>query len=718
MGRYFIYCLLVICISANSQQLPFKKYSVEDGLISKEITALIRDDKGLLWVGTPFGVNWFDGKNFYVPPLELKTGQLYVTNFFKDRQGFLWILTFYNGLYKFDNSRFTNYLPAARLEHNSNSIFDMVEVDTNRYLVATDQNMFWFDGSRFTVFDTARAELKVQFTSVASPASNTIVFGNDHGLYWYHFKNNRWVGAKVLHDNAINDLFADGDSLWISTSKGLYLYERPFVLTGAPSRVYLAQQNTGTITKDTSGAIWVTSSGNIVHLANEKLTSYSPGSGVPKRIHKLYCGWENIHWIGTAEGLYKWYNSRYEYDDLHITGVNGLVSCLAKDNDNNVWIGTYDGLIKKKHGGYQSYSSIASSNLGYISWLYLSRNKQLYAGTTAGMIKIEKDKLLLIDSIRTSAICEDDSSVFWLGTIEGKIFRYDNKRLEEIKVDKIHKDFIDGIYRDQQGFLWIGYRGSGVKKYQMERGKLVLIKEFSANTGFADFRVRCAYPDRKGNIIFGTRTNGIFIFSTSDDDKYWHFNIKNGLSANWVKSISVGEHHQLYLATNNGVNTLAGDYDHPYINRLGIKDNSIPSETNAVLSDNGRLWIGMDGLLNYDLSGDATQRKTIPVYLTEINIDGQPDSSFIPYSRPVKTLRLNHNQHVIGFGFAGLQLTEDIIIHYRYMLQGLDKEWSQPTTRSYVSYNLKPGSYIFKVQARNGAGEWSRDAASYSFIIS
>jgi hypothetical protein len=43
--------------------------------------AVITDSRGLLWAGTAFGVNWFDGEKFSVAPIESKTGQLYVTRF-------------------------------------------------------------------------------------------------------------------------------------------------------------------------------------------------------------------------------------------------------------------------------------------------------------------------------------------------------------------------------------------------------------------------------------------------------------------------------------------------------------------------------------------------------------------------------------------------------------------------------------------------------------
>jgi len=719
MLKYFLYCLLVFCCNhAHCQLLPFKAYSLQDGLISKDITAVIRDDKGLLWVGTPFGLNWFDGKNFRTPSLQLKTGQLYITNFFKDSEGSVWTLTFYNGLYRFRNNRFTNYLPAAMLESNANNVFDMVEIGKNLYLVATDQNIYWFNGSTFTLFDSTRSDLNVQFTSIACLEDRSIVFSNNHGLFWYRFEKDRWIfHSKTLRDHVINDLFPNGDDLWIATNRGLLLYKKPFLLDFGPTQIYFPKQNTGSITKDSGAGLWLGVSGNICHLENDHVATYTPANGIPSGIKQIFCDAENIKWIATGEGLYKLFKEHYQYDKLETAGVNRLVTQLEKDRDGNLWIGTYEGLAKKAGPDYIPYKKVNEKNIGYVSWLHQCRNEKFYAGTDAGMVEIKNDMIFPKENIQTTVMFEDDSSFLWLGTIKGKIFRYAHEKLEELQPNKHHPDFIDGIYKDKKGFLWVGYRGSGIKKYRLQQKNLTAVREFSTTTGFSDLRVRCASPDQKGNIIFGTRTNGIFIFSTTDDSRHWHINSKDGLSANWVKAIAIDESNRLYLATNDGINVLSGNYDKPVIDHLNFDDNTVPSEANSIFYDDSKLWIGTNGLLLYDPAKDRKDKTGPPVFITQININGQPDSSFIPYSVDNRTLKLNYNQNIVAFEFAGIYLKKEVNLHYRYMLQGQDYTWSLPTERTYVSYNLPPGRYVFRVQARPDKGEWSSTPATYSFLI-
>jgi signal transduction histidine kinase len=57
-------------------------------------------------------------------------------------------------------------------------------------------------------------------------------------------------------------------------------------------------------------------------------------------------------------------------------------------------------------------------------------------------------------------------------------------------------------------------------------------------------------------------------------------------------------------------------------------------------------------------------------------------------------------------------------LRYQYMLEGADREWSQPTEQQTVNYaNLAPGSYRFLVRAINADGVPSSQPASVSFRV-
>ena len=61
------------------------------------------------------------------------------------------------------------------------------------------------------------------------------------------------------------------------------------------------------------------------------------------------------------------------------------------------------------------------------------------------------------------------------------------------------------------------YRTHGIRKYSDRKNHtpLKLSKEYSSQTGFPDLRIRCSFADKEWELLFGTRTKGVFIVSGS-----------------------------------------------------------------------------------------------------------------------------------------------------------------------------------------------------------
>ena len=143
--RYIlIACCSLLLYKIPAQVLPVKHYSAADGLSSNVIKALYQDKRNIIWVGTNNGLNWFDGTHFYAPPILPKTGQLYIVNIKNDDSDNIWLCTYYNGLYKYADNRFENFLPdPVNLSSGANNVFDIVQWSDSEYIVATDYSVFF-----------------------------------------------------------------------------------------------------------------------------------------------------------------------------------------------------------------------------------------------------------------------------------------------------------------------------------------------------------------------------------------------------------------------------------------------------------------------------------------------------------------------------------------------------------------------------------------------
>ncbi len=70
-------CTLFIFLNtrtASGQQYPYQHFTVQDGLIQQQVTALHKDSRGYLWVGTKFGLSAGSkiksDKLVYLPPFQ------------------------------------------------------------------------------------------------------------------------------------------------------------------------------------------------------------------------------------------------------------------------------------------------------------------------------------------------------------------------------------------------------------------------------------------------------------------------------------------------------------------------------------------------------------------------------------------------------------------------------------------------------------------------
>ena len=719
MLRYLKY-LILFTLCANklfAQFLPFKNYSSKDGLISDRVTSVTRDEKGLLWIGSPFGVNWFDGKRFTKPDIPIRSGQLYVTNFFKDDQNNIWVLSFYNGIYQYKDSKFKNFLPDSTIESISNSVFDMLQYDSDHYLLATDQNIFWFNGNTFSFFDKQNPLLNVQFSSIALVKNEWLFLGHPHGMFIYKYENNKWkFSGEVFKHIAINKIFLDQNNTWIATNKGLLFFDDPSkIISEKADKILFDKIMISDVTKATKGELWI-SADKLYKLKDNSTTNYNLSNGLPAIPGKIYVDEEEIIWMCSGKGLIKMAKQNYEFYDLRNGPAHSMINGFAYDENNDLWFATYDGFGKKVNEEMKAYRSLNGKHIGYVSWFQETKNYGLLAGSASGILSIKNDRVFLKHKINTTKAFEDKHGIIWIGTENGVIYKLEKDSLQEVPLQPHLPDYIDAVYIDSNDYLWIGYRGSGIRKYEFVNDNWNLLKEFSKNTGNKDLRIRCSYADNKGNILFGTRTNGLFIISLADNNKTWHINTSQGLSANWVRSI-VADRDDLYLATNQGLNILSGSYDQPMIRKINTLNDELGEQTTTVLPANNKVWIGTeDGIIEYLPQSDKIRTATPRIYITELSINGISDS-LVPVYFSSANKRLPAGRNVIAFEFTGINLYDEAPLQYRYMLEGQDNDWIYSGERNFVSYNLQAGNYTFKAEAKNEFGEWSKQPAIFNFII-
>jgi ligand-binding sensor domain-containing protein/two-component sensor histidine kinase len=729
MRWLFVYIIVsLFCLCARAQLMPFKNYGIRDGLNDNNVQAVIRDDRGLLWVGTDFAVSWFDGKRFYQPQIKTNVGQLYVTGFYKDRSGTVWVLTFFNGIYKYQNGHFINFIVDKKLTNSAtNPVTEMLQISVNKYIMLINDGAYLFDGLSFSLFDAGNALLKPNVNAVQQLPDGTILFSTDRGIIQYTYSNGvaKFIGH-FLDNSRITKTLVAQKQLWVLSNDGLLAFNtnNPTAFS-TPAKTYFKANKIRSITADKGGAIWAFTDNGTMWAPNDtvfkikdgKTTQYLKRNGLPENIQQLYCDNEGLIWFANRKGVTVLGDEYYEFNAVRNAGINEPVMSLVTDAQNNLWAGTVDGLVRQKNGSYAFYRTINSQQVGYVNWLSKDKSGSFSAATSAGLLNISDGLIKKRFDIPASVIDTDEKKQTWIGGLSGDIWVVNNNVLSKLKIKHFVSEMVVCIHPVNDA-LWVGYRDLGIVKYKIKKDSLLFDREYSAATGFNDIRIRSSTKDKNGNIVWGTRTNGIFVISGTTGTLVAHLSTKNGLNANWVKGMYCDDAGKLYLATNNGINVVSGGYRSPLVRYIKINDDNINRETNCILNTGPAFYVGTnEGILKWmpaKLHKDSIAPR---IYFTKINIPGLKTFAINPYNTISGEVKMSSDEHFISFEFAGVCLKNPENVRYHYLLNGQDNEWGPITEHNDVAYNLKPGDYTFKVAAENADGIWSRQPAIFHFII-
>ncbi len=151
----------------------------------------------------------------------------------------------------------------------------------------------------------------------------------------------------------------------------------------------------------------------------------------------------------------------------------------------------------------------------------------------------------------------------------------------------------------------------------------------------------------------------------------------------------------------------------PHVTGINILDRVHLFQDKKALS---KQTAAIDTIWKADLSS-VYENKLLPAnnYLDENKIEW--DSTGQAYHLPIN-LRLPYHQNYLSFTFAAPNFSSPDKVKYRYILEGIDKNWgpisSYPFSENYR--DLPPGKYTFKVASMGMNRKWSAPA-EFAFTI-
>jgi ligand-binding sensor domain-containing protein/signal transduction histidine kinase len=733
---------LFLCCVLHAQQLPFRTFTSRDGLPRSEVHTLCQDSLGYIWCGTFDGFSRYDGASFANYEIPGGLGANAVNSLFPVAGGKLWVATNGGGLSRWDDGRIRRYLvnPEDPLSQE-NRVNVVCTFGSGMILAGTDRGAFLFDGERFERFRPGSISASTAVDLLFRDRSGAIWIGTSAGM----FVMNDSAGSPCRrldipdspHVNAIAGDTAGG--IWFATDAGIRRLTRgdrpaelPRVMQPPFPLRALSRTRARALLVDRQGALWIgTDEDGLFRYSAGHLTNYTTTNGLPaSRVSSLMEDRESNIWVATNAGLCRLGTRRIVNYTLSGKLAHIYVSAIAQDPAGRIWFGTPYGLTSLRGERFTNYSVTDGLYSGYILSLLVDRAGTVWIGTGGGLNRASGGRILRdpwnpAGSGRTTVMrsfFQDRDANVWVGWERGfSVFR--GRRVTDFLLpDSLLNTLVVALCRGPGGSLWVGTQGEGLFRYSVgsdASGHLTVRSSghYGRKEGLTDVNIRSLLADREGTLWVGTRYGGAerLFFSGDSVCRIAQYGSAEGLAGDWVMQMLQDHDGNLWFATNRGVDRLPVNGGMQAV-RLNATHGMAGDDAEALCEDrDGQIWIGAtNGVTRYSPGEEQAVRVPPPVYLQRFQVLGLDDSLALGRG----TADLGFDQHSVSFEYIGLSYTDETAVRYRYMLEGIDPEWSPPTVRRYVTYaHLPPGSYTFRVAACAGETGWSPHPASFSFRI-
>jgi len=720
-------------------------WRVEDGLPQSTVTCIAQSADGYLWLGTQNGLVRFDGVKFRVfdenNTPAIKNSR--IVRLLSDKDGTLWVGTEHSGLVCLRNGQFTSYeVPGRGTTHDYARVF-CHDREGALWQVSCEWQLIKFLNGQFTVSSDSWSLSSPAAHALTCDVEGQIWVGTDSELavlqegrfqpVWGRmneknfqvdflspsrgggawvaangrlrkFEAGHWtidLGAYTWTNWPIYDLYEDRENrLWVATlGSGLFRYDTNGEVLHLTSQSGLPTDFVRCVTEDREGNIWVgTEGGGLCRLKQSIFQTYGVKQGLASdQVMAVAAAQDGGLWIGTdGDGLDHWKDGKVQHYGLNEGLGNGHAWSVIQDHHGIVWVGTWDGIYELDGGKFSGLSD--GQTIGWqVLAMYEDTEGNLWLGQQAfqGITQLRNGKRTVVKIPGTSAnldvrsFIEDHDGNLWVGTSEDGLYRMkDGKFTHFGRKGGLGSNSIWCLYVDDQGVLWVGTCGGGLSRWQ--NGHFIT---WTTKNGLVNNVICQILEDARGNLWLGSY-GGIFRInkqelnqSTSDPDRDVHcvgYNLEDGLPS------------------------------------LECEGGFQPS---GYRSHDGRLWFPtIKGLVV--VNPERGSRNSLPptVVIEDVIANGTPNSETRESGKASVGLSGNTsippgNQR-IEFQFTALSFSAPTGVHFKYRLEGLEKDWEDAgTKRAAVYSHVPPGIYHFRVIACNVDGVWNEKGATVAVAV-
>jgi ligand-binding sensor domain-containing protein len=711
-------------------------------LSSNQVIQLFEDEKGRVWISTHD-----NGISVYNP--ETNRFKRYVYNsknpnglpgnnptaMCKDADGALWIGFFGKGLARYnatDDSFELKSFDISNQLYNFNEVMDVEGDGEGTLWISTRVGLVKFnpktgDFSRIEQLEAngqKRSDKNLFLKLHISKEGNVFIGSWVNGIYEYNPRTTSWKQHLIDHEkraaigysNKVNDfLFLDSQTKILFTSYyhgfGILDYS-----TGAIEYLKLDNER-WTRTPGVETGICLYDSGKHIFMGTN--TGFSRLTERPKEI-------------------FEYDGSELKYDFEH--GVNVLSAFIQSPHDSILYGGTYyrnglyafsnrtgklKGLVPlKDYNGVLVINGIIQSEQDH-SIYYLASSQGLLQFNSSIPDNLTRVSLPF-EGLTGNYIWSmdyDASGALWLATSNG-LFAWD-ARLNSVadyseifrKTSELSSFNLIQLFVDHDGRLWCVTDTRRLFCFDPKQGICKKYNSESSATSILKGSAESVLQDKEGRIWINMFSIGLACLTPSTDSIHY-ITAADGLLSGRILSMTFDGSGNLWALSDKGVSVL--NTGNMHIRNFTKKQGLEIADANVIeYQPDGTMLIGgRDYAWRFLPSALLAGNEQGEIYITGIEVLSRPYTPFTHYNA-LDTLHLSYTENDIRILFTVPDIGSDVDYYYYYSkADGIDHDWVLHGKEGVASYSqLRNGTYLIRLRAKNGAGEWCTDERVIVVVI-
>lgn len=719
---------VIFCTQVLAQEIPFYRYTTNDGLPSSTVYESFQDSRGFVWVATEFGPCRYDGNQFKQYSVRDGLHVNDVWGFYEDSQNRIWIKSFSPNL---------TYILKDSVHHVM--LEQSTEGKTIKSIAEDYEGNCWFNFEDLMLTLSTNGEVKV---IVPNRPDSTFIGQTPHGKWFLSnrvfccddgtsVKKHPWPPDNIEQPIGLPQyldgkwvIFFTESIVWFNPSSGRFTTVKLDSIPGIPSMHQVIYQMDNHQTTD---KFWLGTSDGCYSLSHDLKTIQKNPFQTPYYFTHVNRDRDGNMWLSTSgDGLLF-----YPAISLQLNMVNYSLTkeqkgekilSITNDDDGNWFMGAHDGSLYYQTKDDQTYHFKTGLNKPVCGLYYWNSGEQLIVGAQDGLLSIPKSLLTRFDHrpgeafkfalpfdsinyidglIKTDFYAENDTTLL-IGT-GASVIRMTLRVGKSPKTEIVTSGRTYALSKASDGTIWLG-RTNGLFSIKNDTTYSASNNHEQLKSSILDL---CFGPDSL--LYIATDGRGLLAYNTKTDVLATIPGTENYI----IKDVLFDKDHSIWIGTNQGIkriSTVTQDSVKYIEHSITVRDGLISNEVHKLALTQDRLFVATSAGISILHSKWSPKPIQPSIFITGVKLrDG--------YIQPENGVKFNHSNNDVVIEFSSPFFSSRNNLTYEYFLKGHSSNWMNTSVPSVTYHNLSPGSYEFLVRPSSPAMKNMTTEASWRFSI-